>query len=236
MEFDWQHRVDTTGGSVAWRERLLGVFHSAYQPTEPDLFREMMAALPIEFNQFTFIDLGSGKGRTLLMASDFPFRKILGAEILPALHHIAQENLRRYRSPSQQCSALEALCCDAAEFDFPAEPLLLYLFNPLPEAGLRRVMARLAQSWQAHPRPLFIMYHHAALEHILLGIQNLARVGGTEQFSLYAFAEESPFSARTARIETEVDERVPMVNLDAQNFTKIDARLRWPSGGWQPRR
>ncbi len=42
----------------------------------------MMAALPIEFNQFTFIDLGSGKGRTLLMASDFPFRKILGVEIL----------------------------------------------------------------------------------------------------------------------------------------------------------
>jgi hypothetical protein len=84
-EFDWDHRVDTTSASVGWRERLLGVFHSPYQPTESALFHEMIGALcaqpGFDFRDFVFIDLGSGKGRTLLMASDYPGRGALaGAE------------------------------------------------------------------------------------------------------------------------------------------------------------
>ena len=51
---------------------------------------------------FTFVDLGSGKGRTLLMASDYPFRRIIGVELLPSLHQIAQENLRQYKSESAE--------------------------------------------------------------------------------------------------------------------------------------
>src|ERR1700691_2010903 len=41
-EYDWDHRVNTTSAAVGWRNRLLGLFHSPYQPTEPDLFREML--------------------------------------------------------------------------------------------------------------------------------------------------------------------------------------------------
>ena len=83
MEYDWENRVNTTSGTVGWRARLLGLFHSPYQPTDPALFQEMMASLPIEFDQFTFVDLGSGKGRTLLMASEYPFRKIAGGPLKP---------------------------------------------------------------------------------------------------------------------------------------------------------
>src|ERR1035437_4590109 len=60
-EYDWENRVDTTSGTVGWRARLLGLFHSPYQATDPALFREMMASLPIEFDKFTFVDLGGGK-------------------------------------------------------------------------------------------------------------------------------------------------------------------------------
>ena len=67
VDYDWDYRVDTTGATVGWRERLLGMLHSHYQPTEPALFREMLGALNIDFREFTFIDIGSGKGRTLLM-------------------------------------------------------------------------------------------------------------------------------------------------------------------------
>lgn len=48
MGYDWEHRVNTTSGTVGWRERLLGVFLSAYQPTDPAAFQEMMASLPID--------------------------------------------------------------------------------------------------------------------------------------------------------------------------------------------
>src|SRR5579863_4590016 len=136
-DYDWDYRVNTTSGAMAWRDRLLGVFHSPYQPTDPALFREMLDALAeqarISLSDFTFVDLGSGKGRTLLMASDYPFRRILGVELLPALHQIAEENLKKYSSESQKCFQLESICADAIDFPFPAEPTLLYLFNPFPE-------------------------------------------------------------------------------------------------------
>jgi len=185
MEYDWEQRVDTTGGSVRWRDRLLGLFLSPYQPTEPALFQAMMACLEIEFNQFTFVDLGSGKGRTLLMASEYGFRKIVGVEVLPALDQVAQENLARYRSESQKCFTVAAVCGDATEFSFPAEPTVVYLFNPLPESGLKRVMARLDASLSAHPRPVYVLYHNPWFEHLIAGNGKLRKMAGTPQYSIY---------------------------------------------------
>jgi len=187
MEYDWEHRVNTTSGTVGWRERLLGVFHSPYQPTDPGLFAEMIASLPIDQREFTFVDLGSGKGRTLLMASEYPFRRIVGVELLPALHQIALENLACYKSASQKCFTLEAVCGDATDFPFPAEPLVLYLFNPLPESGLRRVMASLELSLRAQPRAVYVLYHNPLLEHVLSESAMLTKIGGTHQYSIYAF-------------------------------------------------
>ncbi len=51
VEFDWDFRVNTTSGTVGWRDRLLGVFHSPYQPTEPAVFHEMMAHVPATWNR-----------------------------------------------------------------------------------------------------------------------------------------------------------------------------------------
>jgi SAM-dependent methyltransferase len=185
MEYDWEQRVDTTEGSVRWCDRLLGLFLSPYQPTEPALFQAMMAGLEIEFSQFTFVDLGSGKGRTLLMASEYGFRKIVGVEILPALHKITQENLARYKSESRKCFTVEAVCGDATEFSFPAGPTVLYLFNPLPELGLKRVLARLDASLSAHPRPVYVLYHNPLLEHLIAGNGKLKKMAGTPQYSIY---------------------------------------------------
>ena len=191
MEYDWEHRVNTTSGTVSWRARLLGLFHSPYQPTEPALFQEMMASLPIEFDQFTFIDLGSGKGRTLLMASEYPFMKIVGVELIAELHRAAEENIRAYRSPTQRCVQIEAVCADAGDFVFPNTPLVLYLFNPLPQAGLRRVLASLDRTLSAHPRAVYVLYHNPLLERVLGGSGRLTKMGGTQQYSIYAFTGKS---------------------------------------------
>jgi len=188
MEYDWEKRVDTTSGTVSWRARLLGLFHSPYQPTDPALFHEMMASLPVAFDAFTFIDIGSGKGRTLLLASEYPFRKIVGVEILPELHEIAQENLSRYQSESQKCFALESICGDGSDFPFPADPLLIYLFNPLPESGLKQMTTGVKKSLRAHPRAVYLLYHNPLLEGVLAESPGLTKIAGTSQYSLYAFA------------------------------------------------
>jgi SAM-dependent methyltransferase len=194
-DYDWDYRVNTTSGAVGWRDRLLGTFLSEYQPTEPAVFHAMLDTLrqtpnpdqtTLDFRDFTFVDLGSGKGRTLLMASDYPFRRITGVELLPSLHQIARENLRQYNSESQRCVALEAICADAATFPFPNDPLVIYLFNPFPESGMRQVVANLEQSLRAHPRPVYILYHNPLLEHVLSESTHLRKIAGAHQYSLFA--------------------------------------------------
>jgi len=191
VEYDWDFRVNTTSATVGWRNRLLGLFHSPYQPTEPALFREMLASLTraspkINFREFTFIDIGSGKGRALLMAADYPFRRILGIELLPELQRVAQENIGKYKSDSQQCFAIDCLLGDAGEFAFPPEPTVLYLFNPLPESGLARMISNLEHSLQENPRPVFVLYHSPLLEHVVTANTAFKRIMGTHQYSIFA--------------------------------------------------
>jgi SAM-dependent methyltransferase len=188
-DYDWDYRVNTTSGAVGWRDRLLGVFHSPYQPTERELFHEMMDALAqhtkINFSNFIFIDLGSGKGRTLLMASDYPFRRIVGVELLPSLNDVAQQNLAQYHSDSQKCFAIESVCADATTFPLPDGALVIFLFNPFPESGLRRTIANLEDSLDAHPRPTYVVYHNPQLEAVLNETGRLKRMMGTHQYSIF---------------------------------------------------
>lgn len=194
-DYDWDYRVNTTSGAVGWRDRLLGQFHSSYQPTEPAAFHEMLDVLQqtpnpdqttINFRDFTFIDLGSGKGRTLLMALDYPFRRIIGVELLPSLHQIAQQNVGQYKSEAQKCFAIETICADATAFPFPDDPLVIFLFNPFPESGMRRVLLNLEQSLRRRSRPVYVIYHNPLLEHVLSEGGFLRKVTGTHQYSVFS--------------------------------------------------
>ena len=185
MEYDWEHNVNTMSAAVGWRDRLLGVFHSPYQPTDAELFREMMDALNLDSSRFTFVDLGSGKGRTLLMASEYPFRRIVGVELLPELNSLAQKNIAAFKSDAQRCFALESVCSDAREYEFPAEPLLVYLFNPLLETGLRQVVANLERWFEELPRAVVVLYHNALLENVIAASPMFKKITGTHQYSVY---------------------------------------------------
>ena len=203
-EYDWEHRVNTTSGAVGWHDRLLGVFHSPYQPTDAGLFHEMIGALAanpgVDFRQLVFIDLGSGKGRALLMASDYPFRRIVGVELLPALNVAAKENIARYRSESQKCFAIESVCADATEFVLPDGPIVIFLFNPLSESRLRKVIANLEESLRVHPRIVYALYHNPLLDHVLEERVAFEKIGGTHQYSIYACALKASRGANcTAR-------------------------------------
>jgi hypothetical protein len=120
-----------------------------------------------------------------LMAADYPFRRVLGVELLPALHQVAQENLNAYKSGSQRCFAVEAVCGDAREIVFSNEPIVLYLFNPLPEAGLIELMANLDRSLNQFPRTVYLLYHNPLLEHVLAGYPAFNKIGSTHQYSIF---------------------------------------------------
>jgi SAM-dependent methyltransferase len=198
IDYDWEHRVNTTGATVRWRTRILGLLNSPYQPVPPEEFREMMAALAVhldplsDFSHFTFIDIGSGKGRALLLATEYGFRRIIGIELLPELDRIARENALAFKQRGGKME-IEVVCGDATTFRFPVEPIVLFLFNPLPEPALRVFSQNLENSLRQNPRPLWMIYANPAFEKekIVAGNPLLSKVGGTHQYSLFRSSREN---------------------------------------------
>ena len=185
IDFDFDHNVDTSWATISLRTRirewLCGV---QYQASEPQLFGEILGSLPVSVEGFTFIDLGSGKGRALLMASDYPFQRIIGVELLAELNAVAAANIGRYKSDRQKCFAIESHAGDARYFEFPAEPVILYLFNPFPKHVLREVLTNLHASLGSAPRPVYVIYHNLMHESVFAQQAWLREVRRTPQWIL----------------------------------------------------
>ena len=198
LDYDWEHSVDTTRSNIGFRTQFLtGLIGRPYFATEPWLFEQIMQALALGIQQsavsqglahgalrdFTFIDLGSGKGRVLLMAADYPFKRIIGVEFMPELHRAAQENIAGYSSDRQRL--IESVCMDARDFEFPPEPLVAYLFNPFSESTFAHVLEGLRRSVEQSPRPVYIAYRFTEFEPLLAHAEWLEKIAGAEQWAVY---------------------------------------------------
>lgn len=151
-EFDAMYGVDTGGytylGSLKirspnWRE---GNSHIAADPEE---FAAAMSALDVDLSRFTFIDLGSGKGRALMLAAQYPFERIIGVEFSERLVETARRNLG---------DRAETILADATQYDLPPVPTILFLYNPFQGTVMEAVAERTKASLAAHPRHLTVLY------------------------------------------------------------------------------
>jgi SAM-dependent methyltransferase len=159
-EFDQAYGTETTVRVHATDLEIANpnwIHASPYFPTPSRLLPEVLAGLDLQFDKLTFVDLGSGKGRMVLMAAQFPFRRIIGVEFSEQLHDVATTNLFRYSGP-KRCSRIQLLCQDFTEFAFPTEPLFVFLYNPA-NAHLSSVLAQnLMRSLSRSPREVWILY------------------------------------------------------------------------------
>jgi len=172
LEFDRTHGVDTSGmvelSDLVFESDSYDYGHS-YQPTSPGIIREMLGLLPIRHEDFVFIDIGSGKGRALFVASEFPFKQIIGIEFAPQLHEIAQRNIGTYRNPRQACRNVQSICVDATQYEYPNEPIVFYLYNPFAENIMTRVMRNIRASLDRHPRAVYLAYQQPLLGGVIEG-------------------------------------------------------------------
>ncbi len=112
-----------------------------YQGTPTRIFRKIVGGLAIPYRDFTFVDFGSGKGRVLLVAAEFPFKSAVGVEFSPHLHQQAQRNIRSYRG-RLQCHDIRSICMDATKFQLPEGNCVLYFFYPF-HVDLMRPIVRM---------------------------------------------------------------------------------------------
>lgn len=119
-------------------------------------------------DEFTFVDIGAGMGRAVLLAGEYPFRKVTGVELHPTLARIARRNATVWRATGKIRAPIRIVCRDAVEFRFPAGPCVAFLFNPFAGTVLRRLLTGLANDFAARPGELDILYvnneHESVLE------------------------------------------------------------------------
>ncbi len=172
-DMDWR---DTAGlADISGHNWKYGI---KYQGLHEETFDQILGLLLIPYDRFIFLDLGSGKGKALLLASRFPFRQIIGVEYSYYLHGIALRNIAMYQNPAALCHAITSTCTDAAVYDIPSEPLVVYLFNPFNDVVLGAVAHNLTASLQHCRREVYLLYANAVHHELLLrfGFREQARL------------------------------------------------------------
>jgi SAM-dependent methyltransferase len=134
------------------------IYGVRYEAVNQSLFVQVIKELSIPYEKFVFVDFGSGKGRALLLAAGFPFKRIVGIEYCDDLNRIARQNLLRYPNASKLCKDIDLVSMDAAEYRLPNEPLVLFFYNPFERLVMEKVVKNVADSFQLNRRRVVIVY------------------------------------------------------------------------------
>lgn len=186
--FDWTRGVQTSGYEKVRSLTLAGSEKSGfnYLPTRPARAREVLRSLPLsDFSQYSFLDLGSGKGRMLFLAAEFPFRRVAGIEFAAELHDCATRNIARYRRIRSKCRDIQSVHVDAAEYQFPDGNLVVYLFNPFGPPVLEKVMSNLKKSLDASPRHVIVVLVTPEHRDVVDALPWLTCYRATRQYRIY---------------------------------------------------
>lgn len=111
-----------------------------YQPSSADLVRNAFEQLQLDLTEFTFIDFGSGKGRVLLLAAEYPFSQVIGVEFSRELNDIAQQNIEKMPARLKRAGRVSSVWCDAAKFD------------PIPTSFATSIIRSVPPSWPRSPQ------------------------------------------------------------------------------------
>jgi SAM-dependent methyltransferase len=165
--FDRIHGTQTSGfvsadqlpaGQAA---RAHAVFYAGSQPS---VVREALNALP-PVETCTFVDLGCGKGRPLLVASEFPFRDILGVELSPDLATVAQRNAAIIAARFPNRTPVRVEVSDASRFPIPSGDVVLFLYNPFGAELIAHVVQSVEAALRTESRSIYVVYYNPTAAH-----------------------------------------------------------------------
>jgi SAM-dependent methyltransferase len=192
--FDREHGVDTDG--LIYADPLASGHendrHSAgYYATAPSLFRgamalwrETLAGTGYTLEDYTLVDIGCGKGRVLMLATEFRFREIVGIELNPRLARVARKNLRKWtirtRASSLVRGEIRIVEGDALAVPLPDGPVVLFYFNSFEREMAEMWLARLGEVARERATPLDLIYIHPEFDALVRQVPGVRAVADAE--------------------------------------------------------
>jgi len=129
-----------------------------YEVSAPDILQKLLNIINLDPTEFTFVDVGAGKGRIVLEASFVPFYRCIGVEYSEDLYDIALTNTRLFVERAKPSVRPEFWHGDARDFRLPPGPLLLYLYNPFSLKILDEFISRIENEISSQTRKIFLAY------------------------------------------------------------------------------
>jgi len=173
--FDQMHGTDTSG-LVPAKDLVTGHQNdehvTAYYGVAPSILRTLVdhwrsTNPPHHITDYTFLDVGAGKGRAIMLASELPFRSVIGVELNAEMAHIAESNVsiwkRSHKSdPTAGAIApVRIILGDALELELPATPTLIFLFHPFEAPVLKAFLKRIETAFSNRPGTVDLLYVNA---------------------------------------------------------------------------
>ena len=198
--FDQRYGVETSG--LIWGEKLgsaelaavgsAGYWATGYYGISPSVFGQAMERLGLEWGRYTFVDVGCGKGRALMLAMRYPFRRVVGVELAAELAEVARGNLERFRAEWRLPVCVEVVVADATTVPLPGGPLVVYLYHPFAAPVMRRFLEHLEAAVRREGREVWLLYVNPELDGMLRARAGMERMW--EEF--FAMGEEDVVADR----------------------------------------
>ncbi|HWN95838.1 MAG TPA: class I SAM-dependent methyltransferase, partial [Methylomirabilota bacterium] len=100
-----------------------------------------------------------GKGRPMLVASEFPFRDIVGVELSPALAEVARRNAAAIATRFSSRTPIRVECGDATAYPMPAGDVVLFIYNSFDTELMLKVVKNVEAALAADPqRSIFVVF------------------------------------------------------------------------------
>ena len=192
LSFDWKYGTETRA-RVPTQEldaQSANQWHSvSYQPTKSGPLLRLLAKLELP-KACTFLDIGAGKGRVLLIACQYGFERVVGIEFSPHLCAIARKNVETFSRKTKRQWPIEVIMADATSYDFRNEDRVFFMFNPFDALILGQVIDNVRRSLQANPRPIWLIYntpmYHDVITRSGIFIRDSFYEIGCSQFRVYS--------------------------------------------------
>jgi 16S rRNA G966 N2-methylase RsmD len=161
-----KYRLNTTGFEKPDDLKRNG-FAFSYMPSNYRLLERVFDELNRYDHNHTFLDIGCGKGRCMMVAAHFGFQKITGVEMINEYCRAARKQIIRMAA-SWPAASFEIICTDAWHYKISGDIQTIFFYNPFKETIMDGVIGNILNSLQAKPRTLFVVYLNPLFKQIFL--------------------------------------------------------------------